>query len=110
MNRKGTRRSEEQRICQEESFLYCVARENKLTFVLQSLRKEQQGKSKLMKKDLLIVPETIKEKPVVPFDYNKKETLCSNLLQTDQIVPILADLSSYCANKVPLLCVPSFFS
>ena len=63
-----------------------------------------------MKKDLLIVPETIKEKPVVPFDYNKKETLCSNLLQTDQIVPILADLCSYCANKVPLLCVPSFFS
>ena len=38
-----------------------------------------------------------------------KGTLCSNLLLTDQIVPKFADLCSYCANKVPLLCGPSLF-
>ena len=31
------------------------------------------------------------------------------MLLTDQIVPKFADLCSYCANKVPLLCVPRLF-
>ena len=43
------------------------------------------------------------------FWLKRKGTLCSNLLLTDQIVPKFADLCSYCANKVPLLCVPRLF-
>ena len=77
------------------------------TFVPQSLRNEHEGKSELLKEEFLFL-KGLKRSQLFLFT-KMKRNLRSNLLLTDQIVPKFADLCSYCANKVPLLCVPRLF-